>query len=263
MTESKDPGSSRGARPANEGSARLLVVEDEEHLAAGLKLNFELEGYVVDVGSDAREAARLLASHEAYSAIVLDVMLPDLDGFSLCRRIREAGNYTPVIMLTARSNHSDRVAGLEAGADDYMVKPFDLGELLARVGSALRRRRWEKTGQSEGVKEILRFGNAEVDLASHRASVRGEKIDLTRLEVDLLRYFSQNPSRTLSRRELLEKVWNLRGYSNTRSVDNFIARLRRYFERDPSYPVYFQSVRGVGYRFEPDPEKDGGERGES
>lgn len=234
---------------------RILVVEDEQHLAAGLKLNFELEGYAVEVAQDSKEAARRLVRSETYEAIILDIMLPDMDGFELCRRLRQAGDHTPVIMLTARSDPSDRVKGLEVGADDYIVKPFDIEELLARVRSALRRRRWDKDGSKEARADMISFGRAKVDLSSHRAIVDEQAISLTRLEVDLLRYFAENPRRTLSRQELLEKVWNLRGYCNTRTVDNFLARLRRYFEVDPTRPEHFISVRGVGYRFLPEPEE--------
>jgi DNA-binding response OmpR family regulator len=230
---------------------RLLVVEDEAHLAAGLKLNLELDGYEVDVASNAREAAEKLVGLASYDVIVLDVMLPDINGFELCRRIRESGNYVPVVMLTARSAPEDRVMGLEAGADDYMVKPFELGELLARVRSLLRRRGWEQGGARTRPSNVLVFGKARVDFDTHDVFVDGEPAKLTQLEIDLLRYFATNAGRVLSRDELLEKVWKLRNYSNTRTVDNFISRLRKHFEVDPQEPVYFVSVRGAGYKFLP------------
>jgi DNA-binding response OmpR family regulator len=253
MNKVADEPAAHSEQTTDRAPVKILVVEDEKHLAAGLKLNLEMEGYSVEVAGDARQAARLLVKPEAYDAIVLDVMLPDHDGFSFCRRIREAGNYTPVIMLTARSDPADRVTGLEAGADDYLVKPFDLAELMARMRSVLRRQRWEKDDQKEGQKEVISFGGAKVDLGSHTATIGESVIQLTRLEVDLLKYFAANPGRTLERQELLEKVWNLRGYRNTRTVDNFLARLRRYFEKNPARPVHFLSVRGVGYRFVPQP----------
>ncbi len=236
----------------NESSQRLLVVEDEEHLAAGLKLNLELEGYDVDVAVNAREAGERLLAAEAYDAIVLDVMLPDVDGFELCRRLRDAGNFVPVLMLTARSSPDDRVKGLEVGADDYMVKPFDLGELLARVRSMLRRQAWQRGGARARPSNVLEFGRARVDFDTHDVHVGGTPEKLTQLEIDLLRYFSQHPGRVLRRDELLEKVWKLRNYSNNRTVDNFISRLRRRFEDDPQVPRYFVSVRGAGYKFLPD-----------
>lgn len=231
---------------------RLLVVEDEEHLAAGLKLNLELEGYEVDVATSARAASeRLVGSPGGYDAIVLDVMLPDLDGFELCRRLRDAGNFVPVIMLTARSAAEDRVRGLEAGADDYMVKPFSLEELLARVRSVLRRRAWDGR-RAETSPSALEFGRAHVDFDTHEVTVAGEALKLTQLELDLLKYFSEHPQRVLSRDELMEKVWKLRNYGYTRTVDNFIGRLRKHFEVDPAEPRHFLSVRGAGYKFVPE-----------
>ena len=229
---------------------RVLIVEDEEHLATGLKLNFELEGYAVDVAPDTRTARRLLLKPEGFDAIILDVMLPDLDGFSLCRRLRDAGNYTPVIMLTARSAPEDRVLGLEAGADDYLVKPFELDELLARVRSLMRRAAWDRERIGGGSKaQLLQFGDAIVDFTTCEASAMGHALHLTRLELDLLRYFADNPGRVLSRQELLEQVWHLRNYPNTRTVDNFVARLRKHFEPEPRRPIHILSVRGAGYRF--------------
>ncbi len=231
---------------------RLLVVEDEAHLAAGLKMNFELEGYRVDVARTAREAAHALVRPEAYSLILLDVMLPDLDGFELCRRLRLAGNRVPVIMLTARSDPHDRVRGLEAGADDYLGKPFDLTELLARVRSHLRRQQWMRAPSAEP-SNVLRFGGALIDFDTYSASMSGEEVKLTRLEFDLVRYFADNAGRVVERGELLENVWKLRNHPNTRTVDNFVARLRKHFEDDPANPRHFVSVRGAGYKFVPTP----------
>jgi DNA-binding response OmpR family regulator len=230
---------------------RLLVIEDEEHLAAGLKLNLELEGYEVDVATTARDAGERLLRPDRYDAIVLDVMLPDVDGFELCRKLRSSGNYTPVIMLTARAAAEDRVHGLEVGADDYLVKPFELDELLARVRSLLRRRQWERNEEPAPVPGRVAFGRASVDFDSHEVEVAGRSLKLTRLELDLLRYFVENPGRVLSRDELLEQVWKLRNYSTARTVDNFISRLRRHFEIDPARPQHFLSVRGAGYKFVP------------
>lgn len=231
---------------------RILLVDDEQHLATGLKLNFELEGYRVDVATTGREATRLLAQPEPYDVIVLDVMLPDLDGFTLCRRLRHAGNLTPVIMLTARTSIDDRVEGLEAGADDYLPKPFELNELLARVNSLLRRRRWDNRDElsAQGHARLV-FGDADIDFDSHKVTVGGDALKLTKLELDLLRYFAEHPGVVISREALLEHVWGVHQHTNTRTVDNFIVRLRRYFEPTPSSPRFFISVRGAGYRFEP------------
>lgn len=229
---------------------KILVVEDEQHLATGLKLNLELEGYAVDVAGTAREAGEFLLDASRFDAIVLDVMLPDLDGFSLCQRLRASGNYTPVIMLTARSNAEDRVRGLEAGADDYLVKPFELNELLARVRSVLRRQSWDRQ-EDRGSRRVVHIGQGRIDFDSHEVLVQGEPVKLTRLELDLVRYFIEHPGKVLSRDTLLEEVWKLRNYSTARTVDNFISRLRRHFEVDPQEPKHFVSVRGAGYKFVP------------
>ncbi len=241
--------------PETSRIARILVVEDEVHLAAGLKLNFELDGLAVEVAGTTRAAARLL-SESTFDVIILDVMLPDGDGFTLCSELRARGNFTPVIMLTARASPDDRVRGLESGADDYLVKPFALEELLARVRSQLRRTHWERRREpATAASDILRFGDAVIDFDRHEASAFGASIRLTRLELDLCRYFAANVGRALSRKELLENVWLLANYPNSRTVDNFVVRLRKLFEPEPSQPRYFLSVRGTGYKFQP-----GGER---
>ncbi len=235
----------------SEDTVKILIVEDERHLATGLKLNFELEGFSVDIAGTVREAAARLASSEPYAAIVLDVSLPDGDGFTLCRKMRSAGNLTPIIMLTARSEATARVEGLEAGADDYLTKPFDLDELLARVNSMLRRQQWEEQRGTPIVGTILEFGSARIDFDTHRAWTGDNEVRLTALEVELMRYFWQNAERVLSREELLNQVWNLRNYPNTRTVDNFVLRLRKHFEPNPKEPAFIVSVRGAGYKFLP------------
>ncbi len=230
---------------------RVLVVEDEQHLAAGLKLNLELEGYDVDVAGTAREAGALLLGERAFDMILLDVMLPDVDGFSFCRKLRSTGNTTPVLMLTARGGVEDRVEGLNVGADDYLTKPFELDELLARVRSMLRRQSWQKDEADEPPPRMT-LGPATIDFDKHRAERAGEELHLTKLEFDLLRYFAANPERVLSRQELQREVWRLQDYPNRRMVDNFIMRLRRHFEDDPSEPRFFLSVRGAGYKYVPE-----------
>jgi two-component system OmpR family response regulator len=236
--------------------ATVLVVEDEAHLAAALKLNFELDGYRVVVARSLREAGAQLVQSGPVDLILLDVMLPDGDGYSFCKQLRDSGQYMPVIMLTARSAAEDRVRGLDSGADDYMPKPFDLPELLARVRSALRRSGWRQSDAgAEGAQATLRFGDAVIQFETHEATAFGKPVRLTQLELDLIRYFAQHPGRVLSREELLERVWKLRNAPNTRSVDNFIVRLRKYFEREPDKPVHFVSHRGAGYRFVPDADR--------
>jgi two-component system OmpR family response regulator len=230
--------------------ATVLVVEDEAHLAAGLKLNLELDGYRVVVARSLREAAAQLLQAAPVDLILLDVMLPDGESYGFCRQLRENGQYMPVIMLTARSAAEERVRGLDSGADDYMPKPFILSELMARVRSALRRSGWrQQDSPAEESRGTLQFGNARINFDTHEATSGGNPVRLTQLELDLLHYFSQNAGRVLSRDELLESVWKLRNAPNTRSVDNFIARLRRYFEPLPDKPVHFLSHRGSGYKF--------------
>ncbi|MEY2855163.1 MAG: hypothetical protein RL030_2295 [Pseudomonadota bacterium] len=232
--------------------ATVLVVEDEAHLAAGLKLNLELDGYRVVIARSIREATARLVESAPIHLILLDVMLPDGDGYNFCRQLREAGQYVPVIMLTARSAAEERVRGLDSGADDYMPKPFELPELLARVRSALRRSGWRQSdAPSETARGTLRFGSAEINFDTHEVSAFGKPVRLTQLELDLVHYFSLHPGRVLSREELLERVWKLRNAPTTRSVDNFIVRLRKYFEPHPDQPVHFLAHRGAGYRFVP------------
>lgn len=246
--------------PDSEESARILVVEDEAHLAAGLKLNLELEGYQVDVARSLRETGAQLVQGSVYDLVILDVMLPDGDGYSLCKKLRDAGNYTPVIMLTARNRPDDRVRGLDSGADDYLAKPFELSELLARVRSTLRRSGWAARDTSnDGVRGTLSFGQASINFDTHEATAAGKPVRLTQLELDLLYYFARNPGRVLLREELLEQVWKLRNAPNTRSVDNFISRLRKYFEPQPDRPRYFLSHRGAGYKFLPRGDGEGAE----
>lgn len=242
---------------ASATQSRILVVEDETHIAAGLKLNLELEGYEVEVAKSVRDTANHLVQGNSFDLIILDVMLPDGDGFTLCRKLRDAGDYTPVIMLTARNSADDRVRGLNTGADDYLAKPFELAELLARVRSALRRRSWEaRDASTDAARGVLRFGQAVINFDTHEATASDKPVRLTQLELDLLYYFSKHPNRVLMREDLLEQVWKLRNAPNTRSVDNFIVRLRKYFEPSPDKPVHFLSHRGAGYKFVPDGKGD-------
>ncbi|MEO7774411.1 MAG: response regulator transcription factor [Steroidobacteraceae bacterium] len=237
--------------------ATVLVVEDEANLAAGLKLNLALDGYRVVIAKSVREAGAQLVQSAPIDLILLDVMLPDGDGYSFCKQLRDSGQYMPVIMLTARSAAEDRVRGLDSGADDYMPKPFELPELLARVRSALRRNGWRQAGTpTDTTLGTLRFGEAVINFDTHEATAFGKPVRLTQLELDLIQYFAQHPGRVLSREELLERVWKLRNAPNTRSVDNFIVRMRKYFEREPDKPVHFVSHRGTGYRFVPNAESN-------
>lgn len=223
----------------------ILLVEDEIHLARGICYNLELEEYRVS-HVESGEGALELLSFERFSLVILDVMLPGMDGFGVCRKIREMDSRVPILILTARVNEGDRITGLSSGADDYLTKPFSLDEFLLRVRGMLRRSAWYRP---EPVEEGYRFGDNEVFLLSYRARTAQGEIDLTDLEVRVLTLFFQNEGATLSRAELLEKVWGYAANAETRTLDNFIVRLRKYFEPDPADPVFFQTVRGVGYRF--------------
>jgi DNA-binding response OmpR family regulator len=235
--------------------ARILVVEDEAHLAEGIRFNLELEGYEVELVEDGRVGdARLAESGgPALDLVILDVMLPGMDGFSVAKRMREAGNYTPVLMLTAKTLPEDVVHGIEAGADDYLAKPFDLPVLLARIKSLLRRRSW--TQEEDGL-EVVRVGEAEVDFRTFEIRRQGEMMQLTLLEAALLKLLVQSAGRVVSKGEILEKVWNLNPDTQTRAVDNFIVRLRRYVEPNPRFPAHLLTVRGAGYKLVLEPKGD-------
>lgn len=224
---------------------RLLLLEDEENLAFSLEFNLSQEGYLVDVAGTLAQARTCLETAR-YELLILDVMLPDGLGFDLCRELRNRGDVTPIVMLTAKGQSHDIVRGLDAGADNYMTKPFSLDELLARIAAMLRRQAWLDTPQTLS---RFHFGPHLVDFDRHEVHANGELVDLTALEVSLLRYFIENQERVVSREELLENVWQVSRHTVTRAVDNFIVRLRRVFEEDQSNPRYFQTVRGVGYRF--------------
>jgi DNA-binding response OmpR family regulator len=228
--------------------ARILVVEDEAHLAHGIRFNLELEGYEVSLVGDGLSALSRLtdggAAAESFDLVILDVMLPGLDGFSITERVRGAGNFTPVLMLTAKSLPEDVVQGLESGADDYLPKPFELTVLLARVRGLLRRSEWTRGGGAENTK----VGEAVVDFRNFQVQARGVVHQLTLLEATLLKLLVQNAGRVVSKGEILEKVWNLSADTETRAVDNFIMRLRKYLEPDPRTPKHLQTVRGAGYR---------------
>jgi DNA-binding response OmpR family regulator len=235
---------------------RILLVEDEEHLAAGIRFNLELDGYEVETIADGLRALDRLAPESdgpAWEAgpdidlVVLDVMLPGLDGFQIVKRMRAAGNYTPVLMLTAKGLPEDVVEGLEAGADDYLPKPFDLPVLLARVRGLLRRSDWARA-PAEGTAAPARVGAAEVDFANFELR-RGETtLRLTLLEAMLLKLLVERRGQVVTKAEILEKVWNLNPDTETRAVDNFVMRLRRYLEEDARSPRLLETVRGVGYR---------------
>ena len=223
----------------------ILLVEDEIHLARGICFNLEQDGYRVSHVDSGEEALERM-NYDKFALIILDIMLPGIDGFEVCEKTRSIDTRVPILILTARSAEGDRITGLEKGADDYLVKPFSLSEFLLRVRGMLRRSSWYRP---EPVEEGYRFGDNEVFLLSYRARTAQGEIDLTDLEVKMLALFFQKEGETVTRKVLLERVWGYTSDTETRTLDNFIVRLRKYFEPDPANPVYFQTVRGVGYRF--------------
>jgi len=243
--------------------SRILIVEDEAHLAQGLRFNLEAEGHSVQISDRGEEAlVRLLTKNENYDALGLDVMRPGKDGFSVARELREAKNYTPLLMLTARGRAEDVLKGFESGADDYLAKPFNLAILLARIESLLRRKEWSQKSAAPAAKpaapetgpeQSYRFEDKVVDFQNLRLHTGDKVVPLTLMEMELFRYLIRNAGRPVSRKAILEDVWNLHEDTDTRAIDNFIVRLRRYIEPEPAKPVHLLTIRGVGYQFEPRP----------
>jgi DNA-binding response OmpR family regulator len=232
-------------------SSRILIVEDEKHLAEALAHNLKFEGYDALVVGDAETALERVGT-EDYDLLVLDVMLPGMSGFELCQRLREAGNRVPVLFLTARNTDTDRLAGLRHGGDDYMTKPFLLEELVLRIRGILRRQDWYQTPVAE--RGIFHFGDNEVNFRTFRAKGVHGDIQLTEKECMLMKLLVERQGQVVSRELILERVWGYKYGSSSRTIDNFIVRLRRYFEPDPRRPKFIHSVRGVGYRFTPEGE---------
>ena len=261
--------------------SRVLVVEDEAHLADGLRFNLEAEGYVVEVVGDGEDAiGRLLGPGEKFDAVVLDVMLPGMNGFAVTSALRKAKNYTPVLMLTARGRPEDVLAGFAAGTDDYLPKPFDLPIFLARLQGLLRRRAWlseetaEETVEDSAAKpragipspspapggasrratdqDVFTFDGRTIDFPNLELRAKDGSVQpLTLMEAKLLRHLIRSNGQSVSRKSILEDVWGLREDTDTRAIDNFIVRLRRYIEEDPAHPAHLLTVRGIGYRFVP------------
>ncbi len=226
------------------------MVEDEAHLAEGLQFNLEAEGYQVEVFSDGALACEGLAANGAVpDLVVLDVMLPSMNGFEVARRARAAGNYVPILMLTAKDDAEDRIRGIAEGADDYLTKPFRLDELLARVRGLLRRRRWDGSGEERESPPDVSFGEVTVRFDRFEVVTPSGTERITTREAGLLRALIDREGEAVTRGELLEEVWGLRPDTKTRVVDSFIVRLRRYVERDPGSPRHIVAVRGHGYKF--------------
>jgi DNA-binding response OmpR family regulator len=228
----------------------ILLVEDEQHLAEGLRFNLEAEGYTVDLVDNGETAVEhALHPPGRFDLIVLDVMLPGKDGFAVVGELRAQSQFVPVLMLTARGRPEDVLRGFEAGADDYLTKPFELSILIARIKSLLRRNQWMRVPAGDR----FVFGTRTIDFENMEILVGGRKMPLTLMEANLLRYLIRNEGKTISRKSILEDVWGVREDTDTRAIDNFVVRLRRYIEDDASSPKHLQTVRGVGYRFVAEP----------
>ncbi|MBN1558720.1 response regulator transcription factor [candidate division KSB1 bacterium] len=230
---------------------KILIVEDEESLAIGLQFNLEAEGYQVVCAHDGKEALNLFPT-EPFDLVILDVMLPYYDGFQITEKIRASSPQLPILMLTARAKVEEKVRGLETGADDYMIKPFHLDELLARVKAMLRRKAWYQKSMNE--QPVFTFGENMINFATLDCQSRGNKFKLTPHEAMMMKYFIERENKIVSRKELLENVWDISSEVETRTVDNFVVRLRKYFEPNPQKPVFITSVRSAGYIFSSSPE---------
>jgi two-component system OmpR family response regulator len=231
---------------------RILVVEDEEHLSTIVRFNLEADGYEVITVGDGPTALRVMEEQgDAVDLIILDLMLPGMSGYSVCESLRAAGKTTPILVLSARTLTEDRTRAFDSGADQYMMKPFDLDEFLSRVKNLLARYnpRTESSGPPQGKVLRLEFADARVNFNTYEVEVGGEPVRMTSLEIKLLQYFVENEGRVIPRSELLENVWNMPGNINTRAPDQFIRRLRKTFEPNPAKPRHFVTVRDAGYRF--------------
>jgi two-component system alkaline phosphatase synthesis response regulator PhoP len=239
--------------------SRILIVEDEQHIADGLCFNLEAEGHDAVVARDGETAIRwILDERRVFDVVVLDVMLPGKDGFVVASELRRGGHYVPILILTARGRAEDVLRGFESGADDYLPKPFELAILIARLNGLLRRRRWNEQetpspdANGNRPSDTFAFAGRTLDFSAMMVHAGGKSYRLTLMECELLRYLVKNVRQPVSRRAILENVWGLDESTDTRAIDNFIVRLRRYIEDRPGSPQFLQTVRGVGYRFVPD-----------
>jgi DNA-binding response OmpR family regulator len=227
---------------------KILIVEDEQHLAEGLRFNLEMENYQPEIAEDGRIALEML-KNQRYEAIILDVMLPEVNGFEVARTLRSEENFTPILMLTALGKPEDVLQGFAAGADDYLPKPFDLAVFLARLKGLLRRRDWFEREKNGRVEDIFTINNRTIDFQNLELKIKSETIKLTLMEAKLLRHLLEKQGQAVSRKEILQDVWQLNQDTDTRAIDNFIVRLRRLLEDEPNNPKILQTVRGVGYKF--------------
>jgi two-component system alkaline phosphatase synthesis response regulator PhoP len=239
--------------------SRILIVEDEQHLADGLRFNLEAEGHQVEIADHGEEALRRLAAEpNGYDLVILDLMLPGIDGFGVVAELRRARRFVPVLMLTARGRSEDVLRGFEMGADDYLTKPFELPILLSRVHGLLRRAEWFRQDAAAEPPVALQysFRGRTIDFERMEVRVGDKRLPMTLMEAELLRYLVQHEGSPVSRKAILENVWGVREDTDTRAIDNFVVRLRRYIEDEPGRPRYLQTVRGVGYRFVSNPEPE-------
>jgi two-component system alkaline phosphatase synthesis response regulator PhoP len=223
----------------------ILIVDDEEHLADALAHNLQFEGFSTTIAYDGEEGLHLARTIQ-FDLVILDIMMPRLDGLEVCRRLRATGSKVPILFLTAKSADADRLLGLKVGADDYVAKPFLLEELILRIHGIFRRQEWYSTPPEE--QEIFRFGSNEVNFLTYEATTNGRTVRLTEKECMLMKLLVERRNQVVSREEILERVWGYRFSTSSRTIDNFIVRLRRYFEKNPKDPQFIHSVRGVGYR---------------
>jgi DNA-binding response OmpR family regulator len=237
--------------------SRVLVVEDEQHIAEGLRFNLEAEGYEVEVVDTGEAALEVLAGSNNFDVMVLDIMLPGKNGFEVMTELRQAGQFLPTLMLTARGHPDDVLHGFAAGADDYLTKPFELSILIARLRGLLRRREWLRASlENPAEPDTFSFGDKSVSFDHLELRVREQVFPLTLMEANVLRHLIRHEGKPVSRKTMLEQVWGLHEDTDTRAIDNFIVRLRRYLEDDPTRPRHLLTVRGVGYRFVASPEAE-------
>lgn len=228
---------------------KILIVEDETNLADGLKFNLEAEGHEAEIAADG-QAALACVNNGSFDAVVLDVMLPLVDGFEVAKQMRAAGDYTPVLMLTALGQPEDVLKGFEAGADDYLPKPFDLNIFLARLNGLLRRQQWSRRrAGGDRVPDVISINGRDIDFQNLELRNGDEVFPITLMEAKLLRYLIDNEGHAVSRKAILEDVWHLQEDTDTRAIDNFIVRLRKHIEDAPNDPQIVQTVRGIGYRY--------------
>jgi DNA-binding response OmpR family regulator len=228
---------------------KILIVEDEQHIADGLRFNLEEENFEVEIAGDGKIALELIANTK-FDAIVLDVMLPEIDGFEVAKTLRSREDFTPILMLTALNKPEQVLQGFEAGTDDYLSKPFELAIFLARLNGLLRRRDWfQKTAKTPKIAEVFNVNGKSIDFANLELKTETETVKLTLMEAKLLRHLIENEGNAVSRKTILDEVWDLHADTDTRAIDNFIVRLRRLLEDEPNNPKILQTVRGIGYKF--------------